>query len=146
MSDTEEATIYDLLPVILGGDKVYARPVHFECGEDDMPLKVLSYQSTCPKCSQLVEFNCSQIKQDKDNTRYVQGCDDCPIPKKLKAYHPDVENPATMSIDSVEVENIGEENMIEGADFESYLSDVTIFQDPIESGKLVVPTATKVNV
>lgn len=69
---------YDLLPVIIAKEKLYTRPIDFTM--DDLgATHATKYNSTCPKCSQLIEFTPSDVYQlGKDY--YVSGCKDCPVP------------------------------------------------------------------
>lgn len=69
---------YDLLPIILAKEEIMARPVEFIMGKLD-PESATKYQTTCPKCSQLVEFAPKDVFE-KDNKFYVSGCNECPFP------------------------------------------------------------------
>jgi hypothetical protein len=42
---------YDMLEVVIGGETMQARPVAWA---EEVPIK---FQTTCPKCSQLIEFD-----------------------------------------------------------------------------------------
>ena len=70
---------FDLLPVNIAGSEMNTRPVEFtydkKTGEADMAIK---YVSTCPGCSQLVEFAVEDIwvKEDK----YYVACACRPVP------------------------------------------------------------------
>jgi len=52
---------YDLIDVVVGGEKVQARPTAWS-GELEN-LTPIRYQTTCPKCSQLVEFQATVASQ-----------------------------------------------------------------------------------
>lgn len=50
MRETKMGT-FDMLEVVIGGETMQARPVAWA---EEVPIK---FQTTCPKCSQLIEFD-----------------------------------------------------------------------------------------
>ena len=117
---SDQKTVFDLLNIIIAEEEMAARPVEFTHDEEENITGVTRYETTCPRCSELVQFGTNEIFEDEEGTLYVQGCEDCPIGGTLTP-------------------------KVEGADFDSFLNDDT-FEDPIASGKMVVEGATKLNV
>ena len=74
--------IYDLLDVSIGGEVISARPIEWSevdagdgIGPDDVPISVVKYNGTCPKCAQLVEFAPDEVADFGDASVVV--CKNC---------------------------------------------------------------------
>lgn len=115
MNDFDERTVFDLLNIIIADEEMAARPVEFTYDDEENVTGVVAYETTCPRCSELVQFDIDRIMEGDDGQLYVQGCKDCPIGVT-----------------------------VEGADFDAFLNDDS-FEDPISSGKMRVEGATRLN-
>lgn len=132
---------YDLLPVTLAGELLRTRPVEFEYDiKDGLPIAAIKYHSTCPKCSQLVEFSPDQIKvrPQSDSSRqpeyFVQGCEACPVPKDC------VKLDSEPEINADEIGDIVDFNA-----FKQKLAASEAFVDPIVAGRLILDGAEPAN-
>lgn len=129
MSDpNSEKSFFDLINIVIAEEEQTARPTLFEFDDDQNVVGVISYSTTCPRCSQLVSFDAEQILTDGQK-QYVQGCELCPI--------------LTETGEAVAVD-YSDDVDVEGADFDSLLNDDG-FVDPIASGKMKLPGAVKLN-
>lgn len=117
---SDQKTVYDLLNIIIADEEMAARPTVFTYDDEENVTGVIQYETSCPRCSQLVQFGVNEIFEDGEGALYVQGCEDCPISGALTP-------------------------KVEGADFDSFLNDDS-FEDPIANGKMIVEGATKLNV
>lgn len=80
ISKTQPATMaYELRKVLVNGVEVLARPVQWD-GKDynghgvdrnGKQIGAIAYTSTCPKCSQLMQFTIPEILKNKDGNEYV---------------------------------------------------------------------------
>ncbi len=143
-------TPFDLIPVTIAGNKLHPRPVDFEYDEKTGEASAaIKYHSTCPKCSQLIEFTPSDVHQrgndSSDNPElFVSGCRECPLPKgcipALSSYVVGVDyahDPApTYQVDLANLELLGKPIEANGE----------AFNDPIAGGVMALPNAERVDV
>lgn len=60
-----ENNIYDRIDVIIGGEKLTARPVEFEHDQDGNPVAVTKFETTCPLCGNAVQFSAPDTKPEE---------------------------------------------------------------------------------
>lgn len=79
------ATPFDLKAVRIGKETVHARPIAWDredadgAGNDSngVPMSAVRFTTTCPSCSQLVEFGTNDVFTGKDGTPNNVVCISC---------------------------------------------------------------------
>ena len=72
--------LWDRIEVIVSGrEKLTARPIEFKYDKDGNPTVVLRYETTCPICGELVQFNTTEMIT-KEGYQYIN----CHCVKEIK--------------------------------------------------------------
>lgn len=56
MSDEAETNVYERINITVAGDPLTARPSEFSFDDDGNPTAAIRYETTCPKCGNLIDF------------------------------------------------------------------------------------------
>lgn len=67
---------YDRIELVVAGTQTLsARPIDFEFDEDNEPISVTRYETTCPECGQMIVFESVDVVV-RDGVSYI-GCNSC---------------------------------------------------------------------
>ncbi len=95
---SDENTPFDLITVTLGSEEIRARPVDWEYDENGNPGEPTKCETTCPQCSQLMQFEVSELVAPPYN---FVVCENCGAGKD----HPGAEEEEVEAINHDEVKN-----------------------------------------
>lgn len=120
---------YDRIEVlVLGKELLSARPIDFvfEKGE---PKKAIKYETTCPGCGCMIQFDISNAKKNNAGVFYI-GCGNCPskVPKDFNA----IKEEKRQSSSEISVKESGQ--VVKKLKFIPSLKDKCPFVDPVELG------------
>ena len=112
--DDEDVDVYRRIDIVVGGESLTARPIEFEYDNEENPIKVLKYETTCPNCGQAIQFALSETIIINDISNVSCTCD---------------ANNKKIIKNTVEIKASGQESR-----FVKMAVQLVPFIDPIESG------------
>ena len=77
--------IYDRIDILIHDQELTARPIEFEMDKDENPIRATKYETTCPNCSNYIQFDIpplqnpdgSIVKESGQPPPRIVSCPNC---------------------------------------------------------------------